>query len=103
MLLGWLSTQVTQEAKATGMTIHKRKQVKYKSLFGEIEIESPYLWNKNTQKGARPVKEQLGTPRMALTLLQWNELGRILELKNPLGKLSSALKNTTDGLSTVPP
>lgn len=60
MLLGWLSTQVTQEAKATGMSVHRRKQVKYKSLFGEIEIESPYLWNKNTRKGARPVKEQLG-------------------------------------------
>ena len=43
MLLGWLSTQVTQEAKVTGMTIHKRKQVKYKSLFGEIKIESPRL------------------------------------------------------------
>ncbi len=60
MLFGWLSTQVTQAAKATGMIIHRRKQVKYKSLFGEIKIESPYLWNKNTRKGARPVKDQLG-------------------------------------------
>ena len=43
MLMGWLSIQVTQAAKATGMIIHRRKRVKYKSLFGEIEIESPRL------------------------------------------------------------
>jgi hypothetical protein len=60
MLLAWLGAQVTQEAKTNGLIVHRRKLVKYKSLFGEIEIESPYLWNKNTQKGARPVKDQLG-------------------------------------------
>ena len=60
MLLAWLSTQVTQEALATGLIVQRRKLVRYKSLFGEIEIESPYLWNKNTRRGARPVKEQLG-------------------------------------------
>lgn len=54
-----LSSQVTQKAKSTGLTIHRAKRVKYLSLFGAIDIPSPYLWNKNTGKGARPVREQL--------------------------------------------
>ena len=60
MLFAWLSTQVTQETKATGLIVHRRKRVKYLSLFGAVEIESPYLWNKETGLGVRPVKEQLG-------------------------------------------
>lgn len=60
MLFAWLSTQVTQEAKATGLIVHRRKRVKYSSLFGIIRVESPYLWDKKTGRGARPVKDQLG-------------------------------------------
>ena len=100
MLFAWLSTQVTQEAKATGLIVHRRKRVKYLSLFGIIRVESPYLWDKKTGRGARPVKDQLGTPRMAIALLQWNEPLRILELKNLLGKPPSVFKNTTAGLLT---
>jgi hypothetical protein len=55
-----LSNQVTRKAKATGLAIHRCKRVKYLSLFGVVEIPSPYLWDKNTGRGARPVKEQLG-------------------------------------------
>ena len=46
-------------AKAAGLTIHRSKRIKYLSLFGAIEIPSPYLWDKNTRIGARPVKDQL--------------------------------------------
>ena len=60
MLLAWLSSQLTQEAKATGLAVQRRHQVKYASLFGNVNVESPYLWDKKTGRGARPVKEQLG-------------------------------------------
>ncbi len=60
LVLAELSTQVTKEAKATGLTIHRASRIKYSSLFGVVEMLSPYLWNKNTGRGARPVKEQLG-------------------------------------------
>jgi hypothetical protein len=60
LVLAELSTQVTKEARATGLTIHRASRIKYSSLFGVIEMLSPYLWNKNTGRGARPVKEQLG-------------------------------------------
>lgn len=53
---------MTRKAKATGLAIHRCKRVKYLSLFGAIEIPSPYLWEQNTGRGARPVQEQLGIP-----------------------------------------
>lgn len=59
LLLAELASVVTKKAKVTGLTIHCCKRIKYLSLFGAIEIPSPYLRNKNTGKGARPVKDQL--------------------------------------------
>lgn len=59
LLLAELARLVTKRAKAAGLTIHRCKRIKYISLFGAIEIPSPYLWNKNIRIGARPVKEQL--------------------------------------------
>ena len=48
LVLAELSTQVTKEARATGLTIHRASRIKYSSLFGVIEMLSSYLWNKNT-------------------------------------------------------
>ena len=59
LLLAELARLVPKRAKAAGLTIHRCKRIKYLSLFGAIAIPSPYLWNKNTRIGARPVKEQL--------------------------------------------
>ena len=59
LLLAELASLVTKEARATGLTIHRSGRVKYLSLFGVIEIPSPYLRDKNTGSGARPVKDQL--------------------------------------------
>ena len=42
------------------MKIQRRPQIKYTTIFGELEIESPYLWNKKLKKGIRPVAELLG-------------------------------------------
>jgi hypothetical protein len=50
LVLSELSNQVTLKAKATGLTIH-RARIKYSSLFGIVEMLSPYLWNKNTRQG----------------------------------------------------
>jgi hypothetical protein len=60
LVLAKLSSQVTLQAKAKGLTIHRAKRIKYSSVFGVVEMVSPYLWNKNTKTGVRPVKEQLG-------------------------------------------
>ena len=60
LVLTELGSKVTKEAKATGLTIHRAKRMKYSSLFGVVEMLSPYLWNKNGGEGSRPVREKLG-------------------------------------------
>jgi len=60
MLLSYLSSQVTDDDLKLGYQIHRRRKVKYFGLFGPIEVESPYLWNRKTKQGARPVKDKLG-------------------------------------------
>ncbi|MDJ0716829.1 MAG: hypothetical protein QNJ54_21880 [Prochloraceae cyanobacterium] len=42
------------------MKIQRTPKIKYTTIFGELEIKSPYLWNKQLKKGMRPVTEFLG-------------------------------------------
>ena len=51
MLLTMLITQVTTQAKKTGGIIHRRPLIKYTTIFGQLKIESPYIWNKKLKKG----------------------------------------------------
>ena len=60
MLLTMLTIQVTNQIKKTGWKIQRRPQIKYTTIFGQLKIESPYLWNKKLKKGMRPVAEFLG-------------------------------------------
>ena len=60
MLLNWLINQVTQEFKQKGFVIHRRPKIKYTVIFGQLAIESPYLWDKIRKRGVRPVVEKLG-------------------------------------------
>jgi hypothetical protein len=60
MLLTMLITQVTTQAKKTGWIIHRRPLIKYTTIFGQLKIESPYLWNKKLKQGMSPVANKLG-------------------------------------------
>ena len=60
MLLTMSITQLTTQAKKPGWVIHRRPLIKYTVIFGQLKIESPYLWNKKLKKGIRPVAEKLG-------------------------------------------
>ena len=60
MLMTWLVNQVTSQTKTIGWVIHRRPKIKYTVIFGQLKIESPYLWNKRLKKGIRPVAEKLG-------------------------------------------
>ena len=60
MLLTLLTIQVTTQAKKTGWIIHRRPLIKYTTIFDQLKIESPYLWNKKLKKGMRPVADKLG-------------------------------------------
>ncbi len=60
MLLTMLTIQVTAQAKKTGGKIQRRPVIKYTTIFGQLKIESPYIWNKKLKSGIRPVAEFLG-------------------------------------------
>lgn len=60
MMFNELSKKLTEEAKTQGMVVHRRIRIQYAVLFGRLEVESPYLWDKKTGFSSRPVKEQLG-------------------------------------------
>lgn len=48
LILAELSSQVTRKARAEGLAIHRAKRIKYSSVFGVVEMLSPYLRNKDT-------------------------------------------------------
>ena len=60
MLLTMLTIQVTNQVKKTGWKIQRQPQIKYTTIFGQLKIKSPYVWNKKLKKGMRPVAEFLG-------------------------------------------
>lgn len=61
------SKRVTEAARARGLTVERRPVVQYRVLFGEISVESPYLWNRDTHEGCRPVRSELGVEHLGMT------------------------------------
>jgi hypothetical protein len=59
--------QVTEKAKKTGSIIHRRLKAKYSVIFGVVEVDSPYLWNKKEHQGSRPIQEKLGIKHRAFS------------------------------------
>jgi len=55
-----LCISLVERAKGSGLTVHERALVRFKTLFGEVEVDSPYLWSRQTGASARPMKEVLG-------------------------------------------
>ncbi len=60
MFLSLIVAQITVKAQKKGFVVHRRPTINYTTIFGQIKLESPYLWNRKTKKGRRPVKEKLG-------------------------------------------
>ena len=55
-----ISSQLTQEYQAAGWKIERHPTVEFKTLFGVIEIKSPYLMHPQNAGGVRPMKEVMG-------------------------------------------
>ncbi len=60
IILSYLSSQLTPYDLEKGYQVHRHIGVKYGVLFGPIEVESPYMWNRQKKQGTPPVKNQLG-------------------------------------------
>ena len=59
-LLALIIEGVTNQEKQPGFVVHRRPKIKYTVIFGQLKLESPYLWNRKLKKGVRPVAEKLG-------------------------------------------
>jgi hypothetical protein len=55
-----LCAHLVQQATHRGLTVQSRPMVRFKTLFGEVEIESPYLRHPQSGESARPMKDTLG-------------------------------------------
>ena len=55
-----LCTHLVQHATDQGLSVQSRSIVRFKTLFGEVEIESPYLRSAQSGESARPMKDVLG-------------------------------------------
>ena len=51
---------VIEEAKRQGKTVERKKVVTFKTIFGPIEVSSPYLYDRDAGEGARPMREYFG-------------------------------------------
>ena len=49
-----LCRHLVQQARRRGLV------VRFKTLFGELEVESPYLWSRTSGESARPLQDRLG-------------------------------------------
>ena len=57
LVFATLAERVTEEATQEGFTLERRPSIRVDTVFGAIELESPYVWRKG--EGHRPVKERL--------------------------------------------
>ncbi len=55
-----LCTHLVQHATDRGLSVQSRSIVRFKPLFGEVEIESPYLRSAQSGESARPMQDILG-------------------------------------------
>ena len=55
-----LCAHLVEQARARGLTVQSRPRVRFKTLYGEVEVESPYLRSASTGESARPMKDTLG-------------------------------------------
>ncbi|MCA9516554.1 MAG: UPF0236 family protein [Myxococcales bacterium] len=59
-VLDRLSAQVERDARARGLTVERRKEVRLRTLLGQVAVVSPYLRNRETRETARPVRHRMG-------------------------------------------
>jgi Uncharacterised protein family (UPF0236) len=55
-----LCAHLVEQATARGLTVQSRPRVRFKTLFGEVEMESPYLRSSQSGESSRPMKDVLG-------------------------------------------
>jgi len=52
-----LCISLVERAKGSGLTVHARALVRFQTLCGAVEVDSPSLWSRPTGASARPMQE----------------------------------------------
>ena len=60
VIFNTLSKEVTRKAEAAGLVVNRRPSINYQVVFGQVCVESPYLWDAESRRSARPVCDELG-------------------------------------------
>ena len=55
-----LANQVVEMEKKPGMTVQRSPAITVTSLYGAVQVPSPYLWSREDKRGCRPVSDHLG-------------------------------------------
>lgn len=55
-----IACRLTREYREHGFQIERNAKVKFKSILGEVEVNSPYLWKAGGSGGVRPMKAKMG-------------------------------------------
>ena len=55
-----LCAHLVQQATDRGLSVQSRPRVRFKTLFGEVEMASPSLRSAQSGESARPMKDVLG-------------------------------------------
>ena len=55
-----LQKKLIEGAKAKGFTVERRPVVTFKTVFGPMELESVYLYDREQGQGYRPLREEFG-------------------------------------------
>ena len=59
-LLNVASLLATEAARSDGLRVERRPTIRFFSVFGSVEVESPYLYDAATRRSSRPVKNRWG-------------------------------------------
>lgn len=63
-----LCSRAVVRARERGLHVHRMRQIRVGTVFGEVTLDSPYMRNKATGESARPVFDELGFRDRSRTL-----------------------------------
>ena len=68
LLFQELSAVLVEKLSSPALPVERRPKVSFKVVFGELEVESPYLRNRTTSESRRPMLETFGVEGHAIAV-----------------------------------
>ncbi|GEM_PF-6984270 len=55
-----MGQRLAREQSSKSLKVDRKPKVKFTTLFGEISVHSPYLYDRNNKQSKRPLKTMFG-------------------------------------------